>query len=108
MVLASVTLLPAFLGLAGQRINRRSHRGISSPGDHQVSARWLRFGTHVTRHAWTYLVTTAVLLLVLAAPVFAMRLGFPDQGSLPPSRSERVAYDLVAQGFGPGINGPLP
>ncbi|MEI8081371.1 MAG: MMPL family transporter [Actinomycetes bacterium] len=107
MVLASVTLLPAFLGLAGQRINRRSHRSISASSDQQVSARWLRFGTHVTRHAWTYLVTTTVLLLAMAAPVFAMRLGFPDQGSLPPSRSERVAYDLVADGFGPGINGPL-
>ncbi len=36
-----------------------------------------------------------------------MRLGFPDEGSLPPSRTERLAYDLVADGFGPGINGPL-
>ncbi len=107
MVLASVTLLPAFLGLAGQRINRRTHRGVALPGDHHVSARWLRWGGHVSRHAWTYLVTTTVLLLALAAPVLAIRLGFPDEGSLPPSRSERLAYDLAAKGFGPGINGPL-
>ena len=107
MVLASVTLLPAFLGLAGQRINRRSHRGIVASADHHVSARWLRWGTHVTRHAWTYLVATTVLLLALAAPALALRLGFPDEGALPPSRSERLAYDLVAEGFGPGINGPL-
>ena len=39
--------------------------------------------------------------------MLALRLGFPDEGSLPPSRTERQAYDLVAQGFGPGINGPL-
>jgi RND superfamily putative drug exporter len=107
MVLASVTLLPAFLGLAGQRINRRSHRGIAVPGDHHVSPRWMRWGTHVTRHAWTYLIATTVLLLALAAPMLSLRLGFPDEGALPPSRSERLAYDLVAEGFGPGINGPL-
>jgi RND superfamily putative drug exporter len=107
MVLASVTLLPAFLGLAGQRINRRSHRGIAVPRDHHVSPRWMRWGTHVTRHAWTYLIATTVLLLALAAPMLSLRLGFPDEGALPPSRSERLAYDLVAEGFGPGINGPL-
>jgi RND superfamily putative drug exporter len=48
-----------------------------------------------------------VLLLVLAAPVFALRLGFPDEGTYPDARTERRAYDLVADGFGPGLNGPL-
>jgi len=106
MVLASMTLLPAFLGLAGQRINRRGHRGITA-GEHTVSRRWTRWGTHVSRHAWAYTLGTTALLLLLTAPVLALRLGFPDEGSLPPSRTERAAYDLVAQGFGPGINGPL-
>ena len=46
-------------------------------------------------------------LLALTAPVLALRLGFPDEGTLPDTRTERRAYDLVAQGFGPGINGPL-
>jgi putative drug exporter of the RND superfamily len=48
-----------------------------------------------------------VLLLALAAPVTALRLGFPDEGSMPQSRTERRAYDLVAEGFGPGANGPM-
>ena len=48
-----------------------------------------------------------VLLLALTAPVLAIRLGTPDQGTLPESRTERRAYDLVADGFGAGINGPL-
>jgi putative drug exporter of the RND superfamily len=107
MVTASVTLLPALLGIAGQRINRRGHRGIVTSDTHHVSARWMRWGSHVSRNSWVYLIGTTTLLVALAAPALALRMGFPDEGSLPPSRTERLAYDLVADGFGPGINGPL-
>jgi RND superfamily putative drug exporter len=48
-----------------------------------------------------------MLLLALAAPVLALRLGVPDQGSYPEARTERRAYDLVAEGFGPGATGPM-
>ncbi len=58
-------------------------------------------------NAWVYLIGFTVLLLALAAPVLALRLGNPDDGALPESRTERRAYDLVAEGFGPGVNGPL-
>ena len=47
------------------------------------------------------------LLLALAAPALALRAGIPDDGSLPETRTERQAYDLLADGFGPGVNGPL-
>lgn len=80
MVVASVTLLPAFLGLAGQHINRRSHRGITLDADHMVSPRWLRWGSHVSRHAWFYTVGTTALLLMLAAPILTMRTGVPGRG----------------------------
>jgi putative drug exporter of the RND superfamily len=102
MVLASITLLPALLGLAGHRVNGR-RSGRSAP----MSERWRRWGAHVGRHATAYAVSTTILLLALAAPVSALRLGFPDEGSMPQSRTERQAYDLVADGFGPGANGPL-
>ncbi|GMQ94220.1 MAG: MMPL family transporter [Acidimicrobiia bacterium] len=107
MVVASVTLLPAFLGLAGHWINRLGFRR-NEPADGQtVGAGWRRWGEHVTKHAWAYAIGVTAFLLVLAAPVLALRLGFPDDGTLPDSRTERRAYDLVAGGFGPGINGPL-
>ena len=61
----------------------------------------------MTRNAWAYAIGAAVLLLALAAPVLALRVGIPDDGALPETRTERRAYDLVAEGFGPGINGPL-
>ena len=102
MVLASITLLPALLGLAGHRVNgRRSARRATTGG------RWRRWGEHVGRHAKGYAVGATVLLLALAAPVTALRLGFPDEGTMPQSRTERRAYDLIESGFGPGANGPL-
>jgi len=104
MVLASVTLLPALLGLAGHRINGRRRRG---DGAHRPSTGWYRWGAHVTRNATAYLVGGAVLMIALAAPVLALNLGFPDDGTKPETRTERRAYDLIADGFGPGANGPL-
>ncbi|MCL1599762.1 MAG: MMPL family transporter, partial [Actinomycetia bacterium] len=104
MVVASVTLLPAFLGFSGHGINRFGiHRAGTSDGT-TVSTRWKRWGQHVTQHAWAYTIGTTAILLLLATPVLSLRLGFPDEGTLPESRTERRAYDLVAQGFGPGIN----
>ena len=106
MVVASVTLLPAFLGLAGHKINRFGiHRKKSVTSE--VGSGWLRWGTHVSRHAVAYTLVVTISLLALAAPVMSLRLGFPDEGTLPETRTERQAYDLVAEGFGPGINGPL-
>jgi putative drug exporter of the RND superfamily len=107
MMTASVTLLPAFLGLAGQRINGLRKSSRRNRGQVVVGARWERWGGHVARHAWTYAVGVTVLLLAVTAPVLSLRLGFPDESSLPQSSTERRAFDLVAAGFGPGINGPL-
>jgi RND superfamily putative drug exporter len=105
MVVASVTLLPAFLGLAGARINGFGRKRSAPP--RQTSAGWTRWGGHVSRHAWGYAIGVTLFLLALTAPVLSLRLGFPDDGTLPETRTERLAYDLVAEGFGPGINGPL-
>jgi putative drug exporter of the RND superfamily len=103
----SVTLLPAFLGLAGHRINRRTHRPGRGSVEPPVSLGWSRWIRHVTRNPWPYAVGVTVLLLALAAPVLALRAGIPDDGALPAGRTERQAYDLLAQGFGPGSNGPV-
>ena len=107
MVVASVTLLPAFLGLAGAWINRLGFRGIRARNGTGDGSRWRRWGEHVSRHAWAYAVGVTVLLLALTAPVLALRMGNPDEGALPETRTERRAYDLTAAAFGPGSNGPL-
>ncbi|MFD8699942.1 MMPL family transporter [Kitasatospora purpeofusca] len=121
MVAASVTLLPAFLGAAGPRLARagRIDRALRSwkPGRLALrrdpaagaarAAGWRRWIGHVGRHPVPYAVGAAGLLLTAALPVLGLRVGLPDDGSLPHSRTERRAYDLVAEGFGPGTNGPL-
>jgi putative drug exporter of the RND superfamily len=100
MVCASVTLLPALLTVAGRRVVGRRPVVADSP-------QWSRWTRHVTRHPRVYLVGVVALLVALAAPVVALRVGIPDDGAMPPSYTQRQAYDLVAQGFGPGHNGPL-
>jgi RND superfamily putative drug exporter len=107
MVGASVTLLPALLGLAGHRINRRTHRALGGSVDAAANLGWSRWIRHVTRNPWPYAVGVTVLLLALAGPVVALRAGIPDDGALPASRTERRAYDLLTHGFGPGSNGPV-
>ena len=108
MVLASVTLLPAFLGLSGSWVNRLGiHRAKQTGAGPTVGAGWLRWGQHVSRNAWTYAIGVTVLLLALASPVLGMQLGTADDGTKSEDRTERRAYDLVADGFGAGINGPL-
>ncbi|MBP5877147.1 MMPL family transporter [Streptomyces scabiei] len=115
MVLASVTLLPAFLGAAGPRLARagRIGRALRAGRRRDVAAGaapaagWRRWIGHVGRHPVPYAVGAAGLLLTATLPVLGLRVGLPDDGSLPPGRTERRAYDLVAEGFGPGTNGPL-
>src|SRR5262249_3813710 len=68
---------------------------------------WERWANLVARHAWPFAILAVAILLVIAWPVLSMRLGESDDGNLPSSTTQRQAYDLVAQGFGPGTNGPL-
>ena len=107
MVVASVTLLPAFLGLAGHWINRLGLQRNNPTAGPTVGSGWWRWGRHVSKNAWAYAIGVTIFLLALTAPVLGLRLGSPDDGTLPETRTERRAYDLVAEGFGPGINGPL-
>lgn len=103
MVAASLTLLPALLGLAGRRVTGRRSTARRGAGE----KRWRRWAQHVSRHPKAYAAGGTAVLLLLAAPALSMRLGIPDDGALGPDRTERRAYDLVAEGFGPGVNGPL-
>jgi RND superfamily putative drug exporter len=106
-MLASLTLLPAMLGFIRERIDRF---GLPHRNKAEARARvsvWHRWSRVIQRRPWPALVISAVLLLVLAAPVLDMRLGFGDNGNNPEDDTSRQAYDLLAEGFGPGFNGPL-
>jgi RND superfamily putative drug exporter len=110
-VLVALTLLPALLGFAGVRVLGRKGRaaldteGDPEPGGRQpLGLRWARF---VTRRKVPVVVLTLLALGVVALPASDLRTSFPDEGQLPAETSARQAYDLLAEGFGPGSNGPL-
>jgi putative drug exporter of the RND superfamily len=108
-VLIALTLLPAILGFAGARVARINRVLGYRPRRHArrretTSVRWARF---VTARPWPVLLVGLTLLGALALPALRMKLGLPDGGSKPTSTTERRAYDLLTQGFGPGFNGQL-
>jgi RND superfamily putative drug exporter len=99
-MLASLTLLPALLGVLGPRIQRKVRRRTEGE-------RWRGWSALVQRRPWPALVVPVAALLALSVPALDMRLGFADAGSDAPSTTTRQAYDLLAEGFGPGFSGPL-
>jgi putative drug exporter of the RND superfamily len=62
----------------------------------------------VTSRPWPWAILSVAVLVVLAIPLFSITLGQPDNGTNPTSQTSRRAYDLMSQGFGVGVNGPLP
>ena len=106
VMLASITLLPALLGFAGRSIDRFSVRRTTRTKPREQSL-WFRWSRFVQRRPWPPFAIGLGFLLVLAIPLFSMRLAFPDAGANPTSDTTRRAYDLVAGGFGAGFNGPL-
>jgi len=109
-MVAAVTLLPALLSFAGTRVlGRRTARALRD-GTYRRSTRTplaARWAERTSRRPVAFALGSLVLLLALSAPVLDMQLGQSDAGSEPTSSSPRRAYDLVADGFGAGANGPL-
>lgn len=151
-MLAAVTLLPAFLGFAHERIEVTRWRGIIASGFVSIALLGAGLGVHalllgapiavvillagcaiaplrralparvpkeprttlpylwsrfVQAHPWSMLMIGVATLALLAAPVLSLRMGFSDEGNFAPDTTTRKAYDLLAEGFGPGFNGPL-
>jgi RND superfamily putative drug exporter len=103
-VLAAITLLPALLGFAGTSIDRfRVGRRKQSTGE----TMWHRWARVVQRRPGIVAFAGFAVLAVMIVPAFALRLGGADASTDPPSSTTHKAYELVAQGFGPGANGPI-
>jgi RND superfamily putative drug exporter len=106
-VASAITLLPALLGLLGDRIDSgrlvRRHR----PAKRLEDSSWWRFAHRVSGRPWPYLLGAVAALVVIAVPAFSMQTAFPAAGDAPSHTTHRQAYDLLEEGFGAGINGPL-
>lgn len=104
--LGGVTLVPALLGLFAGRIDRlhvgRTVAESGSDADH-----WHRYAAALGRHPWAYLGVGLLVLAVIGAPVLVMRTGHVGDGADPANYTSRQAYDTMARGFGPGVNGPF-
>jgi RND superfamily putative drug exporter len=104
---ASVTLLPALLGFAGRNIERWHVPFVSKDVRAYDASRWYRWSRFIQHRPLVAAVGSVVVLLALAAPFLGIRFGFPDAKNDPPSYTTRQAYDLLADGFGPGFSSPL-
>jgi RND superfamily putative drug exporter len=122
-MLVVLTLVPARMGIFGVKVRALKSRltakkeGVTAQEQaaataavtaeaHERSA-FARWGRKVSERPWPWAVLSVALLCVLAIPLFAMNIGQPDNGTNPTSDSDRQAYDLLSQGFGVGVNGPL-
>ncbi|MFD0290739.1 MMPL family transporter [Streptomyces sp. NPDC127061] len=108
-VLIALTLVPALLGFAGKRVlGRKARKAAGAPDKTEdkpnMGTRWARF---VLRKPVWVLLVGVIGLGTVAVPVASLEMGLPDDGSQPTSTTQRRAYDLLSDGFGPGFNGPL-
>jgi RND superfamily putative drug exporter len=111
-MLAALVLLPALLGLFGARlertVTRRAEKAARRDREPREEGRlWRRWSDAVARRPWPAVVLPLLALGALSVPVLDMRLGFADAGNDAGSKTSTRAYDLLATGFGPGVNGPL-
>ncbi len=109
-VAAAITLLPAILSLLGPRIGK-GRVPLMKPRDDSPQAREkklvARWGRFVTNHSWLMGGLALVLLIVFIIPLAWLQLGSSDAGTNPEGTTSREAYDLLAEGFGSGFNGPF-
>ena len=115
-VVIAITLLPALLGFAGDKVLRKKDRaaaaqlrdesdGVHGVLDHADSPnRWIRM---ITRRPALVLIVGVIGLGIIAIPTTKLYLGLPDDGTAAPDTTKREAYDLITGSFGPGVNGPL-
>ncbi len=99
---AAIVVLAA--GFFVSPLNREIPQRPPKAPEETFAYRWSRV---IQRFPWPAVVVSVVGLLVLSLPVLSLRLGFSDEGNFPEETTTRQAYDLLAEGFGPGSNGPL-
>jgi putative drug exporter of the RND superfamily len=107
-MVAALTLLPALLAWVGHRVNKWKIPGLSGGRNTmREDTRWYAWSREIQKRPWLAAILSGGLLIILCIPVLSLRLGVNDAGTNPQGETTREAYDLLAEGFGPGFNGPF-
>jgi RND superfamily putative drug exporter len=107
-MIAALTLLPALLTIVGRRVDRLRIPGLGARATSiDENSRWFRWSRMVQRRPVLWATISGGLLILLCIPTLSLRIGSNDAGTDPSGTTTREAYDLLAEGFGPGFNGPL-
>jgi putative drug exporter of the RND superfamily len=106
-MIAALTLLPALLTIAGHRVNKLRIPGLGRGSSNAEDTRWFRWSREIQRRPVLSALLSGGLLILLCVPTLSLRLGSNDAGTDPAGSTTREAYDLLADGFGPGFNGPF-
>lgn len=101
VVISALTFLPIMIGALAKRLKPKKAAHV------MPSAVFERWAEKITARPWLAIIAGVIVLLIFAFPVTNMRLGQPDDGNQPESRTQRIAYDHMSEGFGPGSNGPF-
>ncbi|OZE96495.1 MMPL family transporter [Rhodococcoides fascians] len=108
-VLVALTLLPAILGFAGKKVLGGKIKGLKGvdPENPETRTNGQRWVEKVSAFKWPALVAGLLVAAVVSLPIASMELALPDDGTAPTGSDNRVAFDTIADNFGPGANGPL-
>lgn len=108
-MLASLTLLPAVLGFVGRKIDWPLRKEVvhDTVQADVTKTFWYKWSRVIQKYPWPAMIGSTALLVILAIPVFSLRLGFSDAGNRQTTDTTRRAYDMLSDAFGPGFNGPF-
>jgi putative drug exporter of the RND superfamily len=107
-MIAALTLLPALLTWVGHRVNKWKIPGLAG-GQNSIreDTKWYAWSRWIQKRPWVAAIVSGGILILLCLPTLSLRLGVNDAGTNPKGQTTREAYDLLAEGFGPGFNGPF-